>query len=160
MTTDNQSSRADQLNMMGIALLAAGKTQEAVQRFSEALEIRQDHVIARGNRARAYQEMGDLIRAQSEFEIALGFAREAEDRAIVHNNTGLLFTVRGDDDRAIEEYDRAIQYDPDLALAYYNRANVHFRRGDQAAMMADVRRAIALDPSIEGMIFRIAQGEI
>lgn len=45
-----------------------------------------------------------------------------EDLAVAHNFRGIAYGVREDFDRAIAEYNRAIELDPDFALPYANRA--------------------------------------
>jgi tetratricopeptide (TPR) repeat protein len=44
--------------------------------------------------------------------------------------TVVWFRPQGHSDRAIEDYDRAIRFDPNLALAFNNRANAHSSKGD------------------------------
>jgi tetratricopeptide (TPR) repeat protein len=52
----------------------------------------------------------------------------------------------GEFDRAMVDYDRAIELDPQNAVAYRNRAVAHCRQGDLEQALADFDRAIELDP--------------
>ncbi|MEU6179392.1 tetratricopeptide repeat protein [Streptomyces coeruleorubidus] len=61
--------------------------------------------------------------------------------------------VRGDELRgqaaytqALAEYDRAVTLDPDLAVAYRQRAGIRRELGDDDAAIADLDRAVALEP--------------
>jgi tetratricopeptide (TPR) repeat protein len=49
---------------------------------------------------------------------------------------------------AIEDYDRAIQVEPNYAIAYNNRGNVRFELGDKPRAIEDYNRAIQLDPNL------------
>jgi Flp pilus assembly protein TadD len=46
------------------------------------------------------------------------------------NERGKLYQLHGDYDRAIAQYNQAIQLDPKLASAYNNRGNAYLGRGD------------------------------
>ncbi|KOV95510.1 hypothetical protein ADK65_29570 [Streptomyces sp. NRRL B-1140] len=61
--------------------------------------------------------------------------------------------VRGDELRgegayaqALIEYDRAVELDPELALAYRHRSGIRGDLGDHDGAIADLDRAVALDP--------------
>ena len=49
---------------------------------------------------------------------------------------------------ALADYDRAIELDPDLAQAYYNRGNTYAELQEHAAALADYDRATELDPDL------------
>jgi tetratricopeptide (TPR) repeat protein len=53
-----------------------------------------------------------------------------ESLAEAYNNRGVGYYVRGDYQRAIVDYDSAIELKPDHAIAHYNRGAVHLREGD------------------------------
>jgi Flp pilus assembly protein TadD len=49
-------------------------------------------------------------------------------------------------DAAMENFDKALQYDPNDAEAYYLRGVAKLKRGDTAGGEADIAKAVALDP--------------
>jgi tetratricopeptide (TPR) repeat protein len=53
---------------------------------------------------------------------------------------------RGDDDRALIAYSKALDGDPALAAAHTNLGNLHHRRGERGEARASYQRALALDP--------------
>lgn len=65
----------------------------------------------------------------------------------VFNSRGLAYARRGDLDRAIADYNRAIRIDPKSAPFYYNRGNAHSRKGDIDRAIADYTQTIQLDPA-------------
>src|SRR4029079_11803195 len=57
------------------------------------------------------------------------------------------YESQSDDDRAIADYNRAIELDPNYALALYNRGMaLHAKRKFDSAM-ADINQAIKLNPN-------------
>ena len=63
-----------------------------------------------------------------------------------YNNRGLARKQQGDLAGAIQDYDRAIELDPQDPTAYNNRGNVRAEQKDLAGAIQDYDRAIELDP--------------
>jgi Tfp pilus assembly protein PilF len=59
----------------------------------------------------------------------------------------LAFLYKGDHQRALADYDRAIAIDPQYASAYNDRAYVRLALGDIAGALEDARLGASLDPS-------------
>ncbi|HKJ85735.1 MAG TPA: tetratricopeptide repeat protein, partial [Spirochaetia bacterium] len=53
-----------------------------------------------------------------------------------------------DPDRALSDYSRAIELDPEFALAYFARARIYRGAGDPRAAVRDYDAAIARDPGL------------
>ena len=53
---------------------------------------------------------------------------------------------------ALADYNRALQLDPEYALAYYGRALVHEALGNQEQAFADYDQAIQLEPGLSAAI--------
>ena len=68
--------------------------------------------------------------------------RAAED----HHKRGLALVQQGELDRAIAEFDKALELNPRLADAWCNRGIAYNSKGDLDHAMADLSQAIALDP--------------
>jgi tetratricopeptide (TPR) repeat protein len=60
---------------------------------------------------------------------------------------GMLWGTRGDDEKAIEDYDRVVRIDPDFAAAYYNRGKACVRRGDYDKAITDFSQCVRLSPN-------------
>ena len=54
--------------------------------------------------------------------------------------------AKGDLERAIQDYDRAIKLDPNAATAFYYRGIAHGMRGETGPAIQDFTQAIKLDP--------------
>lgn len=64
-------------------------------------------------------------------------------------NRGIAYYANGDKDRAIADFDQAIQLDPKGAkgaAAYNNRGRMYHVKGDEDRAIADFNQAIQLDP--------------
>ena len=53
--------------------------------------------------------------------------------------------LKGDDDAAIRDFDKAIALDPDCSHAYHNRADAYCRKGDYEKAWADVKTCLEKD---------------
>ncbi len=65
---------------------------------------------------------------------------------IVYNNRGNAWDGKGDYDRAIADYTKAIEIDPKYANAYYSRGIAWGKKGNSDRAIADYTKAIEIDP--------------
>ena len=78
----------------------------------------------------------------------------ASNRAITHTqddantfyNRGIAYSDQGLHDRAIQDYDKAIELKPDFADAYNNRGNAYADKGAYDRAIQDYDKAIELKP--------------
>ena len=66
--------------------------------------------------------------------------------SIAYCNRGRVFALKGDVEKAMADYDRAIRLDPKFAIAYNNRGDALMTRGDIDKAIADFSTAIKHDP--------------
>jgi tetratricopeptide (TPR) repeat protein/membrane associated rhomboid family serine protease len=78
--------------------------------------------------------VASLLPITRDYEIAL------------HGFRGDGYLSSGDHDRAIAEYDRAIQFDPKSTTAFFNRARAYYAKRDYDMTIADYDKAIELNP--------------
>ncbi len=64
-----------------------------------------------------------------------------------HNGLGIALIDDGQYEQAIEEFNQAIELDPNCATAYNNRAYAYIRKGQWDLAIADCNKAIELDPN-------------
>ena len=60
---------------------------------------------------------------------------------------GVLYAHKGDNDRAIADFNEAIRLDPKSALTFRNRGDAYTDKGDHDRALADYNEAIRLDPN-------------
>ena len=66
--------------------------------------------------------------------------------ATAYASRGLAYSLRGDFESSIRDYDKAIGLIPEYPVALNNRAWAYFKWGRAAQGMPDVERSLALDP--------------
>ena len=73
------------------------------------------------------------------------FAWDPND-APAHNGRGWVWHAKGEHDKAMSDYDRAVQLDPRFAAAYVNRGLARADDEDWDEAFADFDRAIHSSP--------------
>jgi tetratricopeptide (TPR) repeat protein len=67
-------------------------------------------------------------------------------KSLAYGMRALAYSLRGTFDKALADYDRAIDLNPDFAVALNNRAWVYFKLGRGSQGAGDVERALQLAP--------------
>jgi len=78
--------------------------------------------------------------------IERGERESSETRSFAYTNRGNAYDDKGEVDRAIADYTKAIALDPNYAFAYNNRGLTYEKKGEIDRAIADYTKAIALDP--------------
>lgn len=78
--------------------------------------------------------------------LVLGLSGCTPKNLISYQLRGFDYAEKGDHDRAIIEFTRAIELDRENPAAYYNRGNSYREKGDHDRAIADYTRAIELWP--------------
>lgn len=106
------------------------------------------------DRGLAALDRGDPAAAADHLDAALA-SREADAaRAEALRARGRAREAAGDRERAREDYDRALDVDPDDPDVRYNRGIARARLGDREGSTADLERATALSPRYEDAFLR------
>jgi len=66
--------------------------------------------------------------------------------SINYNNRGFAYRRKGENDRAIADYNEALRLDPKYAIAYNNRGLAYSEKGENDRAIADYNEALRLDP--------------
>lgn len=69
------------------------------------------------------------------------------------NNRGVAYKFKGEYDRALEDYDRAILLNPGYANAYNNRGVIYRLRGEYDRAIKDYDEAIWLDSNVPASFY-------
>lgn len=70
-------------------------------------------------------------------------------QALAHTNRGIIYHEKGDFQKALHDYNMAVDLDPGLAKAYGNRGNTHAFMRNLDKAMKDFTKAIELNPEYE-----------
>ncbi len=128
--------------------LAARDMAQGARLWSDVLDAdpaRADAHVARG---RLYLELGDFVRAASDFLKAEDLLGDAPD---VLSAQGELYYARKDYNRAISFFDRAIAADAKHAVALSRRGLSYYYRKQYGDALRDLEAAAKLDPSLPGL---------
>ncbi|MEV4846472.1 tetratricopeptide repeat protein [Micromonospora matsumotoense] len=118
-----------------------GRTGRARDDLERVLAIEPGHLDARIALVNLHFGRGALDVAEA--GARAGLVQTPDEPALLCT-LGLLRSERGDPAGAEELFSRALAGDPELVEAWTNRAAVRFDRGEVAAAVADLDRAIAL----------------
>jgi len=162
-TADKRPDNHRAQTNIGLAYAARGRLAIAIKHYDASLALRDDDPDSYVNRGVALARSGQADRALADFNEALRlnlpklerYVREGREippnlrkkYSSVYNNRGVIYKNKGMIDRAVRDYDRAIELNPLDANAYCNRAIAYQVRGEHERSLADLEQSIAIDPS-------------
>ncbi|MFC2024283.1 tetratricopeptide repeat protein [Chloroflexota bacterium] len=91
---------------------------------------------------------GEVSKWESEFHAIVRTLRILTGTAEWHSNQAYELNNQGRYDEAIEECNKAIEFDPNLADAYVNRATAYGYKRQYDLAIDDCNKAIELDPNL------------
>jgi tetratricopeptide (TPR) repeat protein len=123
----------------------AGRWEEAVQRYQQAIALDPGAPQARNDLGRLYVRLNRVAAAIEEFRRLVA---SAPNHAVARNNLGSAYLLGGQEHSAIQEFLEAVRLDGAYVTPYYNLASVYARRGDAARAAAFLTKALALEPAV------------
>ena len=122
---------------MGVLMVFIGATLFGVVAFSRQVK---------GYRGSDFLKQGDLAYDRGQYAVARwAYDNVLLEAALAYVGRGRAYHAEHQHQRAIEEFDKAIQLDPDNAGAYYNRGVAYAFLGQDAKADADKAKACSLD---------------
>ena len=128
---------------LGIALGQAGRIQEAIWHWEQALRIKPDYARTHYNLGIALGQVGKLADAIAHYEQAL---RIKPDYAEAHNSLGAALWQAGRIQEAIGHYEQALRIKPDYAEAHNNLGTVLAGQGRVSEAIAEYAAALRIKP--------------
>lgn len=126
----------------GISQLLIKQYTNAVNSFTEAIQLNPTNPFLYMNRAAARAEMIDFISSIDNSYQSVNIDTDPSKR--LHSNIKRTYSY----DEAIEDMNKVIKLYPDFAEAYYNRANLMAISGKLPEAYDDYTRAIELDANM------------
>jgi protein O-mannosyl-transferase len=118
---------------LGSFLSGIGLTDEAIQNFRKALELRPEQSKDRNNLGKALLQQGRFIEAMEEFQTAL---KISPNDSVTENNIGAAYLQKGDVENALDHLRIAVKEGPRNADAYINYGNALLKNRDFNAAIA------------------------
>lgn len=117
----------------GVGLAYQGRNEEAIEKFTLAIEENEYYAKAYYERGLSYYAMGDLVTAVSEIEVARG---KGLDDTSLNWNLGWIYYLNGQYDKGIETNDRILSEHPEVLGMRMNQAISYLSKGDFANSQA------------------------
>jgi len=133
------SQIAEQRYNEGVKLLQNGDVQNAISKFTDAIQLKPDLAKAYYNRGVAKSQVGLFDEAITDLNQALKY----EANALYYYTRGKVKQDKGDLDGALQDYNFAININKDLPEAYYYRASLYFDKGEYTNAIDDLKQAIS-----------------
>ncbi len=121
----------------------AGKLDEAMADFSEAIRQNEEFAAAWCDRGAVHAERGERNQALADLTRALRLDPQ-DDAALVER--GLVYREEGNLDKALRDLTKAIRLCPHVPDAYVHRAQVYLEKKEYEPARADCEEALRLDP--------------
>ena len=131
-------------NILGLALASAGREQEAIERYQEAIRLMPNLALAHNNLANALMNANRLPEAMEHYREAIRFDPANGE---MHNNLGFALARTGRFLEAIEQHQEATRLDPENAKAYNNLGLALAGAGRLPEAIENYQQAIRLKPS-------------
>ena len=162
---------ADAYNYRGNAYRDKKDYDRAIADYNQAIRLNPNNTDTYFNRGVTYYDKKDYNRAIADWESVLkinpnhAYARnnlEAVKKQLNSNssgspndadayyNRGGAYAMKGDDDRAIEDFNQAIRLNPNYAKAYSGRGLLYVKKKDYDRAIADCESALRIDPNDAG----------
>lgn len=123
--------------------LRLNKPQAGIIAIERALALRPGDTQASLQRIQCWLAMDQTARAT---EALRPLARRVYSNVDICNRLGLLLTQLNMNDEALRQYQRAVELEPDSALAYYNLAAAQRFAGELEAAQSSINRGLAMNP--------------
>lgn len=130
---------AEVQDFLGQALLKAGKTDDAMWRFTEAARLAPTYADAYSNQAVVWGNTGDYVRAETGFRKALSIN---PNHPTARRNLALALQSQGRMSEAVGEYAKALRNDPDNELLLLKLDTAKDRAGVDPSVAAAATRVL------------------
>ncbi len=144
--TPRQREAAEIHTNLGTEALRAGRSQEALREFEEALRSNDDLAEAHLGRGLVLEfSFGRTDEAEKEYRRAIALKPSMSE---AHNNLGQLLAGRGRLDEALAEFDAALanMYYREPYSARFNKGKVLEALGRREEALAELRTCLTLNP--------------
>ena len=149
-TAIQDGNDATALNARGLQLYTAGKYEEAVNAYKEAIKLKEDYADAHHNLGDAYFQLNQFKEAIDAYKKAI---RYQPNLPTAYNNMGTAYYKLGEHKKAIAAYKESIRLDPKGTLTYYNLAATYLERGNEKAALEQYKILKTADPELANKLY-------
>jgi len=148
---------------LGMAYFKNRQYDESIYQFTKALEItpikdkkRRFNILKR--RAHAFQKNRAFDFAIIDYTDAIQLIPNHENVKNIYYDRAWVWYNKGNYNKAIEDFSKAILIDPKFDASHYGRAYIWFKKGDFQRALIDAKEAIRLKPTnntYDDLLYRI-----
>jgi tetratricopeptide (TPR) repeat protein len=143
---------AEAQNNLGVDLLRAGSTQEAIVQYEQLLRLTPDY-------AEAHNNLGDALLKQSRVQDAIAQYEQAlrikPNYAEAYNDLGTALARTGKIEEAIAHYKQALRINPDYSEAHSNLGFILQKMGRTQEAAAEYEQALRIKPDYVELRFNL-----
>ena len=119
--------------------------KEAVENYTQAIQLQSNTALFYNNRGCAYGGLGEYDKAISDYNKAI----ELDSfNSTAYHNRGYTYNNLKEYEKAISDYGKAIELSPNNATAYNNRGSIYIVLGRTDEAISDLNKAIELKPEV------------
>ncbi|MDO8635823.1 MAG: tetratricopeptide repeat protein, partial [Dehalococcoidia bacterium] len=137
---------ASEYNRQGVALFSQGKNDEAIAKFSKAIQVYTNYPSAYTNRGIVYIVKTQYSTAITDFNNAI---KLNPNYALAYGNRGLAYIYTANYKEAVADLDKSLEIDPEDDKAWNNRGVALEQTGDIAGAIDSYDTALKLNPGNE-----------
>jgi tetratricopeptide (TPR) repeat protein len=145
---ERDTSRFEDWYAKGLVDTKLQNYNSAINAFSKAIDLKINSAFAYLGRANAQLKMLDFINSIDE---GINLTVDGKTKQINQKSEKTY-----DYTNVLSDYEQAIEINPDLAIAYYNRANLKVKAKDFNGALFDYNRAIKLEPDFADAYYNMA----
>jgi len=147
-------TQANALNNLGLLAARAGKMEEAIGNFQQALQLSPNHRIALDNLGGAYRQIKRWDDARTTYERALEInPNDAE----ANYGLAMVFAHNDDSARAFEGLQKALKLRPDYPEALNNLGILYLRTHRRDEAVASFEECIRVAPAFDQSYLNLAR---
>jgi len=140
---DHDPSNAEAAHFLGLSLCQTGRGEEGFPLMRRSVELNGAEIMYRQNLGFLLSQYGFLEEAESCLREAIAL----QPRASLYNLLGTVLQRRGEMQRALDAYRRALALDSSDDTLQNNLGYAHFQLGEIDRAIAHYRKAIELNPT-------------
>jgi len=142
LAVDGENAMANYMTAQ--AALGQNDLINGIARLTRAISLNEQLADARLLRAKTLLKMGDVKGAEEDTNWLLEHTNDEEDVLLM---AARVAHAKGQDDEAIDIYNKVIDLNPFQMDAYRERGQIKFERGDKRGAQEDMQKLLELNPN-------------
>ncbi|MEK7822466.1 MAG: tetratricopeptide repeat protein, partial [Planctomycetota bacterium] len=147
-TAELRLKEIQRLDELGLACFDKGDLQQAFFYWQKSLALEPSLAVAYERLGQLYTRKEMLEEALLVYRNAAGLYRKTDKKAQMYFQLGNLHYDRGELEEAISEYRRAVEMEPEMALAYTRLGRMYSKKGFFEKAEKEHKKALELDPKL------------